>query len=96
MKMIFFVLLFSLPSVAVEVAAIDETKSGDIIISFTDESLYTALDKAWITHNCKARYTFSGALKETFAPKACRAEALKFILNTGYKPLENSDRTFSR
>lgn len=96
MKFILFSLLFSYLVFAVEVAVIDETKSGDLLISFTDESLYAALDKTWATQNCKTRFSFSGVLKETFTSKACRAETIKFVLNSGYKPLDSFGRSYSR
>ncbi len=94
--MLLFSLIFSFASHAVEIAVIDQARNEELLISFTEESLYAAIDKAWVTNRCKIRYTFTGSLKENFAPRACRAEAIKFILNTGYKPLDNSGRVFSR
>ena len=96
MKFTLLFLMISFSVHAVEVAVIDETKTGDLMISFTDESLFTALDKTWLTYNCKTRFVFSGARKETFTSRSCRAETIKFILNTGYKPLDHSGRIFSR
>lgn len=96
MKFTLLFLLFSFTSYAAEVAVIDDTKNGELMISFTEEPLYAAIDKAWATHGCKTRFNFNGALKETFAARACRAETIKFLLNAGYKPLDNTGRIFSR
>lgn len=96
MKSIALFFLLTLPVFAAEVAVIDDTKTGDIMVSFTDDSLYAALDKTWISSTCKTRSIFNATVKETFTTRACRGETVKFILNNGYKPLDSIGRLFSR
>lgn len=96
MKFVLLFLVVSFSAIAVEVAVLDETRNGtEIMFSFTDETLYPALDKLWVTSPCKTRFTMNGFLKENYANRWCRAELVKFIMNSGYKPIDLG-RTFTK
>lgn len=92
------VLLFSVSASATEVATVDliqNKTTSAVLLSFSDASLYQALDKTWSAHQCKTWFTMSSPTRETYAPKACRAEVIKFLLENGYKSL-GSDKTFTK
>ncbi len=96
MKFVLLFLVLSVSASAVEVAVIDEWKNGsEIMFSFTDETLLPSLDKLWITSPCKTRFSMNGFLKETYTNRWCRAELVKFLMNSGYKPIDLG-RTFTK
>lgn len=87
----------SFHAVSAEVAVIDDIgSSSEISIAFTDEALYAAMNKAWAMIPCKTRFNFTPNYKVTATSSFCRAEVVKFILDSGYKPLDSFGRVFTK
>jgi hypothetical protein len=89
-----FLLSFSL--FAAEVVTLSKSRTGpEVQFMATDESVVQAVEKTFLTHSCKVRTNLTATtLKEYFVPSSCRAELMKIILNSGYKPLDA--RTFTK
>ncbi len=87
----FLFLLLSLNAMAIEVATVEETKPyTDVMFVFTDESLYSGLEKQWMTKSCKSRIVINNSVRENYAIRACRAEIVKFLLDSGYKTIDQA------
>jgi len=49
------------------------------------------LDKQYMAHPCRVRSTQNGAnpiIRENTVARSCRGEIVKFLLNAGYKPID--------
>ncbi len=96
MKFLFLGLLVSASLHAAEVAVIEDAENGtEIVYYFTDDSLHASLEKAWLQIPCKPRLNLLGSLKENYVLRGCRAELVKFLLNSGYKTIDLG-RTFAK
>jgi hypothetical protein len=80
-----------------EVATLESPRSNstELLLVMTDETLQTAVEKAYLAHSCRYRSSINSSLKEYYFPGTCRAEITKFLLNNGYKP-DNLYRTFQK
>lgn len=88
MKLILFFLLFT-PAFAVEVATLQVLKpSQDQVLVVTDDAFRVELEKFFMARNCRSRQIINATIpgiNENHFPKSCRAEVIKFLLNSGYK-----------
>lgn len=77
---------------AVEVAILDtSSKLTELQFTLTDDALFQVLDKQYMAHPCRVRSTQNGAnpiIRENTVARSCRGEIVKFLLNAGYKPID--------
>lgn len=95
MKKLLILSLLSMNLFAAEVATLNLARATkELNISFTDEALFQAAEKQFMTHPCrlKTNMNININMREISVPDTCRAELTKFFLNAGYKPIDA--RTF--
>jgi hypothetical protein len=91
MKLFLTLLLLSHTVLAAEVATLTPSRiSKEFFLSLTDDALFIAGEKQFMTHACRFKTTINMAtnMRENNLPEVCRAEISKFLLNAGYSALD--------
>ena len=83
--------LLSSSLLASETAVIyDHPSITDVRFVFTDPMMNTAADKYFSTTTCQLRFQAANSVRENIVTQPCKAEAIKFILNSGYKNIDRN------
>jgi hypothetical protein len=87
--LVVFLCLFSTPGFALETATIAES-TIELRLVFTDPSMTPLVDRYFQTNTCAVRYGMSGSIRENQFALNCKAEIVKFLLNSGYKRMDTN------
>ncbi len=83
--------LLTTPVWASETAVLYDSKNQtDLRIVFSDFTLNAAAEKYFPTVNCPVRFSAPNIVRENILHYVCKAEAIKFLLNNGYKRIDRN------